>query len=366
MLTHRLPHSAKPHSRILPQRGIDMAKAGFVTIIGKPNVGKSTLMNTLIGQKLAITSYRPQTTRKQMRTVYTDERGQIVFLDTPGMLRGGSEDLTARDAARLSDGTPSKLPPSFAKGAGISDLCRTKLGGYMELAAESTLKEADLILLLVEAGNGAIIRPQDQAVLDLLKSPEAGIHTPVFLVINKVDAVKKTRILEYIETYRKAFPFREIIPVSARTGKGRDELLSAIFQILPEGEPFYDEDTVTDEKERDIVAEIIREKTLRLLQDEVPHGIAVIVDSMKYHEGRSGTICDISASIITEKDSHKGIIIGRNGEMLKKIGTAARTDIENLIDTHVNLKLWVKVRKDWRDKESDLSAYGYRFKDLKN
>ena len=236
----------------------------------------------------------------------------------------------------------------------------------MELAAESTLKEADLILLLVEAGNGAIIRPQDQAVLDLLKRPEAGIHTPVFLVINKVDAVKKTRILEYIETYRKAFPFREIIPVSARTGKGRDELLSAIFQILPEGEPFYDEDTVTDEKERDIVAEIIREKTLRLLQDEVPHGIAVLVDSMKYREGRNGTICDISASIITEKDSHKGIIIGRNGEMLKKIGTAARTDIENLIDTHVNLKLWVKVRKDWRDKESDLSAYGYRFKDLKN
>ena len=173
MLTHRLPHSAKPHSRILPQRGIDMAKAGFVTIIGKPNVGKSTLMNTLIGQKLAITSYRPQTTRKQMRTVYTDERGQIVFLDTPGMLRGGSEDLTARDAARLSDGTPSKLPPSFAKGAGISDLCRTKLGGYMELAAESTLKEADLILLLQQIRDELYPLFKERSVSLKLLAPDA-------------------------------------------------------------------------------------------------------------------------------------------------------------------------------------------------
>lgn len=342
-----------------------MAKAGFVTIIGKPNVGKSTLMNTMIGQKLAITSYKPQTTRRQMRAVYTEARGQIVFLDTPGMLRGGPEDSTAPGPGHMADGTPSKLPPSFAKGAGISDLMRTKLGGYMELAAESTLKEADLILWIVEAGKGVPITPQDQAVLDLLKSPEAGIRTPVILIINKVDAVKKEKILEYIDVYSRAFSFREILPVSARTGYGIAELISVLFDNLPEGEPFYDEDTVTDEKERDLVAEIIREKALRLLQDEVPHGIAVTVDSMKYRKGRNGVICDIQAVIITEKESHKGIIIGRNGEMLKRIGSAARTDIENLIQNHVNLKLWVKVRKDWRDNLSELDSYGYRMKDLK-
>ncbi len=266
-----------------------MAKAGIVSIIGKPNVGKSTLMNTMIGQKLAITSYKPQTTRKQMRTVFTDERGQIVFLDTPGILRG-------------------------------RDLCRTKLGGYMELAAESSLQDADVILWLVEAsrGKGTVITAQDRAVLELLKNPEAKIKAPVILVISKIDQVKKGRILEIIDAYSKEYDFRAVIPVSARTKTGTDDLIQTVFDLLPEGEPFYDEDTVTDENERDIVSEIIREKALRLLQDEVPHGIAVVVDSFKYRKGRSGKICDISATIITDRENHKGIIIGKNGEMNRK------------------------------------------------
>ena len=341
-----------------------MAKAGIVSIIGKPNVGKSTLMNTMIGQKLAITSYKPQTTRKQMRTVFTDERGQIVFLDTPGILRGGSEDRTAQG---ISDGSGSVLPPSFAKGAGIRDLCRTKLGGYMELAAESSLQDADVILWLVEAsrGKGTVITAQDRAVLELLKNPEAKIKAPVILVISKIDQVKKGRILEIIDAYSKEYDFQAVIPVSARTKTGTGDLIQTVFDLLPEGEPFYDEDTVTDENERDIVSEIIREKALRLLQDEVPHGIAVVVDSFKYRKGRSGEICDISATIITDRENHKGIIIGKNGEMIKKIGTAARADIENLIDCHTNLRLFVKVRKDWRDNESQLGNYGYRTKDLK-
>ncbi len=300
-----------------------MPKSGFATIIGRPNVGKSTLMNTLIGQKLAITSYKPQTTRSRMRAVFTDGRGQIVFLDTPGM-------------KNLS----------------------TKLGTYMERAAEGTLSEVDVILYLVEPQPS--IGEGDRAILGKLEK----VTKPVILVINKIDKVKKADLLRVIDTWREAYPFADIIPLSATKRQGTEELLDVLFRCLPEGEPFYDEETVTDSTEREITAEIIREKALRLLQDEVPHGIAVTVGSMKERETKSGVITDIDAEIITERNAHKAIIIGKGGAMIKKIGTAARKDIEELLQTQVNLKLFVKVREDWRDNEKQLSSFGYDIRKL--
>lgn len=321
-----------------------MSKAGFVTIAGKPNVGKSTLMNTMIGQKLAITSYKPQTTRKQMRTVYTDKRGQIVFLDTPGM---------------NADKTGS------AAGTAYTGYFRTQLGDYMEKAAESSLDEVDVVLLLVEPKGK--VTAEDEAIIKLLpKSSADGGKSTVILVVNKIDSVPQEKVARTIEVFSKEYRFDEIVPVSARSKAGVEDLISTMFMHLPDGEPFYDEDTVTNVNERDLVADIIREKALRLLQDEVPHGVAVTVDSFKYRKNREGvTICDIDASIITEKETHKAIIIGKGGEMLKKIGTVARIDIENLIQNKVNLKLWVKVRKDWRDDDQQLKSYGYNMKDLK-
>ena len=300
-----------------------MPKSGFATIIGRPNVGKSTLMNTLIGQKLAITSYKPQTTRSRMRAVFTDGRGQIVFLDTPGM-------------KNLS----------------------TKLGTYMERAAEGTLSEVDVILYLVEPHPS--IGEGDRAIIGKLEKAAK----PVILVINKIDKVKKADLLRVIDTWRDAYPFADIIPLSATKRQGTDELMDVLFLCLPEGEPFYDEETVTDSTEREITAEIIREKALRLLQDEVPHGIAVTVVSMKERETKSGVITDIDAEIITERNAHKAIIIGRGGAMIKKIGTDARREIEALLDARVNLNLWVKVRKEWRDNELYLKNYGYRKDEL--
>lgn len=299
-------------------------KSGFATLIGRPNVGKSTLMNNLIGQKIAITSYKPQTTRTQIRTIYTDERGQVVFLDTPG------------------------IHPS-----------RTRLGEYMLKAAESTLKEVDLILWLVAPKD----KPSEDEtmIFELLKKSK----TPVILVINKIDTVKKAEILPVISRYSKRMEFAEIVPVSARTGDGLDELRELIFEHLPEGEPFYDEDTVTTETEREIASEIIREKALRLLQEEVPHGIAVTIESMKWRESRKGEICDIEASIICEKNTHKAIVIGKGGEMIRKIGTAARKDIENMLQCRVNLKLWVKVRKGWKDNDLQMKSFGYDMKQYK-
>lgn len=295
-------------------------KAGFVTIIGRPNVGKSTLMNQIIGQKIAITSYKPQTTRTQIRTIYTDGRGQIVFLDTPGI-------------------HPSK----------------NRLGRYMLKAAESTLKEVDVILWLVEPK--AALQEEDKAILELLRE----VSTPKILVINKIDKVKKNTLLPVIQLYAgQEGLFDEIMPVSARTGDGVEELKQLIFDRLPEGEPFYDEDEITTQTEREIAAEIIREKALRLLQEEVPHGIAVTIESMKYRKKKDGTpICDIDANIICEKDSHKSIIIGRGGSMLRKIGTAARLDIQNMLGCQVNLKLFVKVRRDWKDDETQMKNFGY-------
>ena len=274
-------------------------KAGFATLIGRPNVGKSTLMNHLIGQKIAITSNKPQTTRNRIQTVYTGEEGQIVFLDTPGIHKA-----------------------------------KNKLGDYMVGVAQRTLSEVDVILWLVEPTN--YIGAGEQYIIEQLKKTK----TPKILVINKVDTVKKSEILGFIDTYRKELDFDEIVPVSALKGTNTDTLLSCIFKYLPYGEAFYDEDTVTDQPIRQIVSELIREKTLRLLSDEIPHGIAVSVDSMKYREH----IVDIDATIVCERDSHKGIIIGKSGSMLKKIGMQARPDIEDLVEMQVNLKLWVKVK----------------------
>ncbi len=295
-------------------------KAGFATLIGRPNVGKSTLMNHLIGQKIAITSNKPQTTRNRIQTVYTSEEGQIVFLDTPGIHKA-----------------------------------KNKLGDYMVGVAQRTLSEVDVILWLVEPTN--YIGAGEQYIIEQLKKTK----TPKILVINKVDTVKKSEILGFIDTYRKQLDFEEIVPVSALKGTNTDTLLSCIFKYLPYGEAFYDEDTVTDQPMRQIVSELIREKALRLLSDEIPHGIAVSIDSMKYREN----IVDIDATIVCERDSHKGIIIGKGGSMLKKIGMQARPDIEDLVEMQVNLQLWVKVKKDWRDSDFLMKNFGYNPKDGK-
>lgn len=295
-------------------------KSGFVTLIGRPNVGKSTLMNHLIGQKIAITSDKPQTTRNRIQTVYTDEKGQIVFLDTPGIHKA-----------------------------------KNKLGEYMVSVAEHTLKEVDVILWLVEPGT--YIGAGEQHILKVLER----VKTPVILVINKIDTVKKEDIAKTISTYQDAYRFAEIVPVSAMKKTNTDRLIDTVFGYLKPGPQYYDEDTVTDQPMRQIAAELIREKALRLMSDEIPHGIAVVIDQMKE---RDNGMFDIDATIVCERESHKGMVIGKGGQMLKRIGTQARIEIEHLMDTRVNLKLWVKVRKEWRDSELYMKNYGYNPKDI--
>ena len=294
-------------------------KSGFVTLIGRPNVGKSTLMNHLIGQKIAITSNKPQTTRNRIQTVYTEEeKGQIIFLDTPGIHKA-----------------------------------KNKLGEYMVNVAEHTLNEVDVILWLVEPTD--YIGAGEQHIIEMLKKT----NTPVILVINKADTLaKKDEMLTYIDTYRKVYDFAEIVPASALRGQNTDLIIDLIFKYLPYGPMFYDEDTVTDQPERQIVAELIREKALHALNEEIPHGIAVTIESMK--DRKRQNIVDIDATIIWERDSHKGMIIGKGGAMLKKIGTNARFEIERLLDCKVNLKLWVKVKKDWRDSDILIKNFGYK------
>lgn len=293
-------------------------KAGFVTLIGRPNVGKSTLMNRLIGQKIAITSNKPQTTRNRIQTVLTRPEGQIVFLDTPGIHKA-----------------------------------KNKLGDYMVRAAERTLEEVDVILWLVEPTN--YIGAGERHIIEQLKK----VKTPVILVINKTDTVKKEAIFSFIDVYRRELDFQEIVPVSALKGNNTEELVRCIFDYLPYGPAFYDEDTITDQPMRQIVAELIREKALRLLQEEIPHGVAVTVESMK----EKGNICHIEATIVCERESHKGIIIGKGGSMLKKIGSLARPEMEELLEMQVNLQLWVKVKKDWRDSDYLLKNFGYNPKE---
>lgn len=310
-----------------------MMKSGFAAILGRPNVGKSTLMNRMIDMKIAITSSRAQTTRKEIKTVYTDDRGQIVFLDTPGITRADS-----------------------------------KLGEYMYNVAVDTLKTADVVMWLVEPTT--YIGAGERKILEIL----ARAAVPVLLVINKSDTADAEQMQKAVDTYKAALEEAEIksagtenfnsecgknpVAVSAVTGDGTDELMGILFDILPEGPMYYDSEAVTDETERDIAAEFIREKCLKFLDKEVPHGVAVIVDSMK--ERPDGSLVDVEAIIICERDSHKGIIIGKGGATLKKIGSAARKEIEEMLGSRVNLKIWVKVRRDWKNNLQKLNEYGYR------
>lgn len=296
-------------------------KSGFVAIIGRPNVGKSTLMNHLIGQKIAITSKKPQTTRNKIQTVYTCEDGQIIFLDTPGIHKA-----------------------------------KNKLGEYMVNVAEQTLKDVDVILWLVEPTT--YIGAGERHIAEQLQKTSL----PVILVINKVDTVKKEDILQVIDNYRKLYDFAEIIPASALRGQNTKDIVNSLFKYMPYGPMFYDEDTVTDQPQRQIVAEIIREKALHALDEEIPHGIAVTIEKMRERKGQH--IVDIEATIICERDSHKGIIIGKQGSMLKKIGSNARFEIEKMLEERVNLKIWVKVKKDWRDSDTLMKNFGYNKKEI--
>lgn len=294
----------------------DVFKSGFVTIIGRPNVGKSTLMNQLSGQKIAIMSNKPQTTRNKIQSIVTKEEGQVVFIDTPGIHRA-----------------------------------KHKLGEFMVKSAETTLNEVDLVLWLIEPETK--IGPGDQYIIEKLQR----VQTPIFLVINKIDTLPKDRLLEVIATYKDTCNFAEIIPVSAMTGENVDMLFKMIFDQLPEGPQYFPEDMITDQPERQLVAELIREKALHLLQQEIPHGIAVEIEGMKQREDQD--IIDVQAVIYCERDSHKSIIIGKQGSMLKQIGTLARQDIEGLLGSKIYLELWVKVKKDWRNSDFLLKNFGF-------
>lgn len=316
----------------------EQKKSGFAALVGRPNVGKSTLMNHLIGQKIAITSEKPQTTRNRIQTVYTDERGQIMFLDTPGVHKA-----------------------------------KNRLGDYMVDVAMGTLTEADVVLWLVEPTT--FIGAGEREIASKLRQSRGNSK---ILVINKTDTVKKETLLPCIEAYRGTCEFQEIVPVSAMKGTNLDTLLDVIYRYLPFGPMYYDEDTVTDIPMRQIAAELIREKALRLLRDEIPHGIAVEIEKMRERPVSAetaaakragqiaarqtmdtGYVMDIEATIICERDSHKGIIIGKNGAMLKKIGSVARCEIEAMLEMPVNMQLWVKVRREWRDNDTLLRNYGY-------
>lgn len=290
--------------------------SGFVTLIGRPNVGKSTLMNCLIGEKIAITSHKPQTTRNKITSILTKADFQCVFLDTPGIHKP-----------------------------------KHKLGEFMVRSAENTFNEVDLVLMLIEPTEKVV--EMDQYVIDRLEN----VKTPVVLVINKIDTIEREKLLQVIEAYRKLYTFAEVVPISAMKGSNTDALMDVIKKYLPEGPQYFPEDMVTDQPERQIASEIVREKALYLLQDEIPHGIAVEIMSMKKREGQN--MVDVEATIYCEKDSHKGIIIGKQGAMLKKIGSLARRDMERLLGSPIYLELWVKVKKDWRDSDFLLKNFGY-------
>lgn len=295
--------------------------SGFVSLIGRPNVGKSTLMNCLIGEKIAITSHKPQTTRNKITSILTKDDFQCVFLDTPGIHKP-----------------------------------KSKLGEYMVRSAETTFGEVDLVLMLIEPTTE--IQPMDTYVLERIKN----VKTPVVLVINKIDTVERDTLLEVISVYSKLHDFAEVVPISAMKDRNTDELLRVIKKYLPEGPQYFPEDMVTDQPERQIVSEIIREKALYLLQDEVPHGIAVEIMSMKKRPEQD--IVDIEATIYCERESHKGIIIGKQGSMLKRIGSTARYDMQRLLGSPIYLQLWVKVKKDWRDSDFLLKNFGYDKKNI--
>ncbi|MCZ3760871.1 GTPase Era [Lactobacillus gasseri] len=296
------------------------SKSGFVALIGRPNVGKSTLLNFLVGQKVAIMSPQPQTTRNKISGIYTDDQEQIVFIDTPGIHKP-----------------------------------KNKLDDFMDKSSYSALDEVDVVLFMVEpepAGKG------DQYIAELLKK----IKKPVFLVINKIDKVHPDKLLSIIDSYKNLGDFAEIVPISASQGNNVSELIKTIAKYLPEGPQFYDADQLTDRPEYFIVAELIREQVLKLTHEEVPHATAVVVDRMRDHEGGK---LQIEATIYVERPGQKGIIIGKKGQMLKQIGIAARQEIEALLGEKVNLRLWVKVQKNWRSDPAFLKSIGYNAKELR-
>ncbi len=293
-------------------------KSGFVTIVGRPNVGKSTLLNRLTGEKIAITSDKPQTTRNTIKAIITGEQSQVVFIDTPGIHKP-----------------------------------KTKLGEYMVNVAQGTLNEVDIVLFLIDATDGSP-GAGDKYIIEQLKS----IETPVFLIINKIDLIQKELLLPLISAYKDLMDFAAIIPVSALDGSGTEALMNEIIDKLPEGPQYFPEDMITDQPEKNIVAELIREKILMLVKEEIPHGVGVEVISFKERENKN--IIDIQANIYCEKDSHKRILIGKEGRMLKKIGTLAREDMEGLLGSKVFLQLWVKVKSDWRNNMSMLKTLGYK------
>lgn len=295
--------------------------SGFVSIVGRPNVGKSTLMNHLVGEKVAIVSNKPQTTRNKIQSVLTTEDTQYIFIDTPGLHKAQS-----------------------------------KLGRYMVKSAETALNEVDMILFLVEP-TGKLIET-NKILLEKLE----GISTPVFLVINKMDAVDKSRILQLIDAYKALYNFKEIIPISALYGENTNTLLETIRKYFAPGPKYFPDDTITDQPERWIASEIIREKALMLLKEEIPHGIAVEITSMKKREGKE--MVDVDAVIYCEKDSHKGIVIGKHGAMLKEIGKLAREEIERLLGSQIFLQTWVKIKKNWRDDDFLLKSFGYDSKKI--
>ncbi|PYG88560.1 GTP-binding protein Era [Ruminiclostridium sufflavum DSM 19573] len=291
-------------------------KTGFISVIGRPNVGKSTLLNALTGEKIAIMSNKPQTTRNTIRAVITNDECQLVLIDTPGIHRP-----------------------------------KTKLGEFMVNAAASTMKEVDLIFFLADAS--ARLESIDISIAEQLKQTK----TPVFLILNKVDIVDKEKLLSIIAGYSELMDFKAVIPVSALKKDGLDIIFKEALKYIPEGEKLFPEDTLTDQPEKVIAAEMIREKLLLNLDDEVPHGVGVEI--MSFKERKDGLI-SIQATIFCEKNSHKGIIIGKQGAMLKKIGSAARFEIERLLDTKVFLELWVKIKPDWRNNDSMLKSLGYK------
>ncbi|MDB1946625.1 GTPase Era [Clostridium tertium] len=293
-----------------------MFKSGFVTIVGRPNVGKSTLLNHIMGEKLSIVSNKPQTTRNNIQTILTGKDYQLVFVDTPGIHKP-----------------------------------KHKLGEYMVNSAKDSIKEVDLVLFLInpeeEIGRG------DKFIIETLKNQKA----PVFLVVNKIDEFTQERVAKTLQMYSSELEFKEIIPISALRGKNVDKLVELMIETMPEGPKYYPDDMITDVQERFVVSEIVREKALRTLREEIPHGIAVDIIQMK--QSPSGT-WHIEVDMLCEKDSHKGIIIGKNGQCLKKIGESARYEIEKFLGAKVNLKIWVKVRKEWRDNQNLLKELGYK------
>ena len=294
-----------------------MFKSGFITVIGRSNVGKSTFLNRIIGEKLSIISNKPQTTRYKIKMIYTDDRMQCIFIDTPGIQKP-----------------------------------KNKLGEYMLKTSIESFKEADILTYIVDNSN--IIGENEEYIINSLKE----IRKPIILLINKSDLLSEIKKKEIIKTYSSFEIFSKIIPISAITGENIEEYFEALYDLLEEGPMFYDEDEITDQPTKQIVSEIIREKALCNLRDEIPHGINIIIDSFQKRENKE--LYDIAATIIVEKKSHKGMVIGKNGLMLKKIGTESRLDIELFLNSKVNLKLWVKIDSDWRDKVNKLTEFGYK------